>query len=92
MIVDFVVLLVFPLRMNIIIRKEDDSFILEENGSPIHGKMQVEEMVGILNDLKRKYPNQKIWLSYRNVPEWIQEKLEKMIREHNQRIEFDIDR
>ena len=65
---------------------------MEENGSPIHGKMQVEEMVGMLNDLKRKYPNQKIWLSYRNVPEWIQEKLEKMIREHNQRIDFDIDR
>ena len=65
---------------------------MEGNGSPIHGKMQVEEMVGMLNDLKRKYPNQKIWLSYRNVPEWIQEKLEKMIREHNQRIDFDIDR
>ena len=65
---------------------------MEENGSPIHGKMQVEEMVGMLNDLKRKYPNQKIWLSYRNVPEWIQEKLEKMIRGHNQRIDFDIDR
>ena len=78
--------------MNIIIRKEDDSFILEEDGAPIYGKMQVEEMVGMLNDLKRKYPDQKIWLSYRNVPEWIQEKLEKMIREHNQRIEFDIDR
>ena len=78
--------------MNIIIRKEDDSFIMEENGSSIHGKMQVEEVVDMLNDLKRKYPNQNIWLSYRNVPEWIQEKLEKMIREHNQRIDFDIDR
>lgn len=44
---------------------------------PIHGKMQVEEMVGMLNDLKRKYPDQKIWLNYRNIPEWIQEKLEK---------------
>lgn len=65
---------------------------MEENGSPIHGKMQVEEVVDMLNDLKRKYPNQKIWLSYRNIPEWIQEKLEKMIREHNQRIDFDIDR
>lgn len=78
--------------MNIIIRKEDDFFILEGDGSPIHGKMQVEEVVGMLNDLKRKYPDQKIWLNYRNVPEWIQEKLEKMIREHNQRIDFDIDR
>lgn len=65
---------------------------MEENGSSIHGKMQVEEVVDMLNDLRRKYPKQKIWLSYRNVPEWIQEKLEKMIREHNQRIDFDIDR
>ena len=65
---------------------------MEENGETVCNKVPLHVILTRLKEKTgEKYPY-KIYLTYQNVPVWLQEELNKMAREHNNRIDFSIDR
>ena len=65
---------------------------MKENEETVCDKVPLPIIISKLEDIMREKYSDEIRLRYQNVPYWVQEDLDKMIREHNRQIDSTIDR
>ena len=65
---------------------------MKENGSFVLRAVQLPVIIEELKDRMRKYPYQKIWLSYHDVSAGVQSEIDGWVRGHNNAVDLDIGR